>query len=99
MRDIHKARALISRPCNGRSKGRAHPRHALRHRHQRDGGCLVRFGVQGGVCVERVPDHQHGAGARERGVYDVSLERVARAVGQQFEAGSSVPIGDVIKSF
>ena len=32
-------------------------------------------------------------------VYDVSLERVARTVGRQFEAGSSVPIGDVVESF
>ena len=40
----------------------------------------------------------HGAGANAR-VYDVSLERVARTVGQQFEAGSSVPIGDLVESF
>ena len=32
-------------------------------------------------------------------VYDVSLERVARTVGRQFEAGSSVPIADVVESF
>ena len=31
-------------------------------------------------------------------VYDVSLERVARTVGRQFEAGSSVPIEEVVES-
>ena len=30
-------------------------------------------------------------------VYDASLERMARTVGRQFEAGSSVPIG--VESF
>ena len=29
----------------------------------------------------------------------MSLERVAQTVGRQFEAGSSVPIGDVVESF
>ena len=32
-------------------------------------------------------------------VYDVLLERVARFVGWRFDAGSSVPIGDVVESF